>query len=85
MQKKQFLMVVLIITLGLLPLFFAASAPSDSTDLMIKLDIDLVQGNAGGILVYYTLPTHHNLQTGNWEYSLDSGQSWQQIPLRSNV
>ena len=82
MQKKQFLMVALMITLGLLPLLFVASAPSDSTD-SVKLDIDLVQGNVGGILVYYTLPTHHKLQTGNWEYSLDSGQSWQRIPLKS--
>ena len=73
-------MTILVILLGLLLILpLITSSASDSTS-SVKLDIDLVQGNTGTVLVHYTLPTHPDLQVGNWEYSLD-GRSWQQIPI----
>ena len=80
MQNRPFPMTMLVILL-LLTLSLITSSASDSTS-SVKLDIDLVQGNTGTVLVHYTLPTHPDLQVGNWEYSLD-GCSWQQIPVDS--
>lgn len=80
MQNRPFPMTMLVILL-LLTLSLITSSASDSTS-SVKLDIDLVQGNTGTVLVHYTLPTHPDLQVGNWEYSLD-GRSWQQIPVDS--
>ena len=80
MQNRPFPMTMLVILL-LLTLSLITSSASDSTS-SVKLDIDLVQGNTGTVLVHYTLPAHPDLQVGNWEYSLD-GRSWQQIPVDS--
>ena len=80
MQNRPFPMTMLVILL-LLTLSLITSSASDSTS-SVKLDIDLVQGNTGTVLVNYTLPAHPDLQVGNWEYSLD-GRSWQQIPVDS--
>ena len=80
MQNRPFPMTMLVILL-LLTLSLITSSASDSTS-SVKLDIDLVQGNTGTVLVHYTLPTHPDLQVGNWEYSLD-GRSWQKIPVDS--
>ena len=82
MQKRPFSMTILVILLGLLLILpLITSSASDSTS-SVKLDIDLVQGNTGTVLVHYTLLAHPDLQVGNWEYSLD-GRSWQQIPVDS--
>lgn len=78
MQIKRLLLV------GLwLILFLVISADSLPMTNLLRPDIDLVQGNTGVIIVYYTMPMDQPLKMGNWEYSLDGGRSWDDIPPES--
>ena len=60
MQIKRLLLV------GLwLILFLVVSADSLTMTNLLRPDIDLVQGNTGVIIVYYTMPMDQPLKMGN--------------------
>ena len=77
-QIKRLLLVGLCLILSLV-----VSVDSLTMTNLLRPDIDLVQGNTGVIIVYYSLPMGQPLKMGNWEYSIDGGRSWNNIPPES--